>query len=129
MAGVVYTAHRSYRGADRLDITLAAQDPVGRHFAPAPEDFRVFHARRVAGTATAADWEVYCAAYAAHMRASAQAHPEVWAELLARPRVTLVCACPRGVPCHRRELARMLVGLGASDGGERRIGKRGDARE
>ena len=63
----VFTATRAYSGNDRLDITLAQQDSVGRLYAPDPEVFRLYNARKQAGLATLADWQQYEEAYRAKL--------------------------------------------------------------
>lgn len=122
----VYTAHRSYRDKDGLNVTLRDQDPVGRFFAPDPETFRAYHARKQTGAATLADWTRYEAAYRAHLEA---VPPEHWTALLVRRVVTLTCYCVEPRFCHRRVLAEALAARGAVYLGERPRLRRGDAAE
>ena len=125
----VYTAHRSYAGADRLDVTIKEQDPVGRVFAPAPEDFRTYSTLKKAGLLTLEAWETYAKAYRAHMARSASDRADEWARLLARSEVTLVCFCVEPSFCHRRLLGEILREKGAVVLGERPKTRRGDAAE
>lgn len=107
----VYTSTVNYRGDDRLDITAAGQDPLGKYFAPTWE--MVHEYRR--GQVTA---EEYTTRYLDRMRESYKAHRWAWQTLLARERVVLVCYCRPGAFCHRRLLARFLTVFGAADHGE-----------
>lgn len=109
----VYTARIDYRGKDGLDITRAACDPIGVHFAPSAELLWPYIAKRKAGRLTAADWPEYAAAYTAEMRASYRCHRDVWRGILARESVTLLCYCARADECHRVLLARIFQKLGA----------------
>lgn len=113
---VVHTAHRSYRGKDRLDITLTAQDPAGRFFAPEVAAFREYRALVLTGQLTLDAWDTYETKYRAHMDTVAAVH---WERLHARRLVTLVCFCQGARFCHRRVLAEILVAKGALYRGER----------
>lgn len=121
---VVYTAHRSYAGRDRLDITIKQQDPEGRCFAPEETAFRAYSALKQAGLLTLEDWDAYELKYRAHMDTVAAEH---WERLHARRLVTLVCFCEGARFCHRRVLAEILVARGAVYRGERPRVRRGDA--
>jgi hypothetical protein len=123
---VVYTAHRSYAGRDRLDITIQQQDPEGRLFAPERTAFREYSALKQAGLLTLEAWDAYETKYRAHMEKVAAEH---WERLFSREIVTLVCFCQEASFCHRRLLAEMLVARGGVYRGERRIVRRGDAAE
>lgn len=109
----VYTSRVTYRGADGLDITRAASDPIGVHFAPSAALLWPYIAKRRAGAVTDADWRAYADSYTAEMRASYRANREAWRAILARESVTLVCYCSDARSCHRTLLARILVKLGA----------------
>jgi len=121
---VVYTGHRSYRGKDRLDITIKQQDPDGRFFAPDAEAFREYSALKQAGLLTVEAWEAYEAKYRAHMDTVPSTH---WEHLHARRLVTLVCYCEGARFCHRRVLAEILTAKGALYRGERPRGAGGEA--
>lgn len=121
---VVYTAHRSYAGRDRLDITIKQQDPEGRFFAPEASAFRAYSDLKKAGLLTLAAWADYENKYRAHMETVAAEH---WERLRARREVTLVCFCDGASFCHRRVLAEILAARGAVYRGERPRVRRGDA--
>ena len=135
MALEVWTARiGSVDGDDVLDVTRKSAGPNGLPFAPSiellgpilrararqralfmragPEDRAtlVEQARELEHEA----WERYVPAYLAEMRASYRRERSAWARLLERPRVCLVCYCPKSERCHRTVLAReILPKLGA----------------
>ncbi len=63
-------------------------------------------------------WSAYVPAYLDEMAESRERHPDAWTTHLGRPRVVLVCYCPKRERCHRGLLAELLVGMGAVDEGE-----------
>ena len=101
----VHTAHASYPGPDRLDVSIEA-GPFGRVFAPSED------------TEREARWNVYSRLYTAEMRRSYREHRAEWDLLLASKRVVLVCSCPDPLRCHRSILAEILRKCGAHDYGE-----------
>lgn len=134
--------------ADRLDITIAGQHPIGVVFAPSSPLFKMvknamreadelerqagdlyssFYGQR-AGLLDEAEalrtttWAHYEPAYVAEMRESYRKHRGTWDALLARPRVVCCCFCvltpDKPQRCHRVLLRGILVKLGAVDGGE-----------
>lgn len=104
----VFTAQYSYRGPDRVDITVKTGLQA---FAPTWD--MVMGYKR--GSITK---EEYTARYHDMMVASYAENRATWEELLARDRVVLVCFCPSGAFCHRVLLAHYLEKLGAHYGGE-----------
>lgn len=116
----VWTARVSYAGTDRLDITRKGGDPIGVTWAPTWATLRpLIVARAESDVAEEGAWQTYIPAYRAEMRASYRTSRQVWNELLARERVTLVCFCVRPERCHRSLLAGYLSLLGARCLGER----------
>lgn len=118
---LIYTAHISYDGEDRLDITRKSAGADGMVFAPSWRILLPALRGRDAGL-DAETWPVYVAAYQREMAASQQTLRRAWRALLARPQVTLVCYCqihPRQMHCHRVLLASMLEVQGARYQGER----------
>ena len=110
----VYTSTYRYpMGADRLDITVKGQDPIGKHFAPTWELVRRFKDKQ-----HPLDEESYTREYRKLMRRSYVEHRHIWDELLARDRVVLVCFCRPGAFCHRLLLAGFLEQCGAKYEGE-----------
>jgi uncharacterized protein YeaO (DUF488 family) len=105
----VYTARISYRGEDRLDITVKSGDKL---FAPTWNLVMGYKN----GTITE---EHYTEGYLALMRLSYKRNREQWQALLARDSVTLCCYCKRGDFCHRVILAKILEKLGAQYMGEK----------
>jgi len=114
----VRTARIGTRDPDALDVTRKSGGPTGSAFAPSWRLLAPYLDKRRAGALTGADWAEYVERYTEEMRASYRAHPEAWAWLLSRPRIVLTCYCTDPERCHRRVLARILVRLGAEDGGE-----------
>ena len=129
----VFTAPFSYRGPDRLDITRKSGGPAGHPFAPSWRILgKALAARRAARALPAAQaddlarrgWDDYAGAYLTEMSASRARAPEAWQQLLARPRVVLVCYCPTREQCHRGLLAELLERRGAVDEGELGVSQR-----
>lgn len=98
----VYTAHASYPGPDRLDVSLAPWAPVIRH--------DVWH-RDV-------PWPEYADAYTEQMRGMYRRDKGKFDGLLQGKRVVLTCWCLRPDRCHRTVLARILTRLDACYYGE-----------
>jgi len=109
----VFTAQLAYRGIDRLDISVAGNDPVGKYFAPTWE-LVMGHKR---GAITDSQ---YTERYLDMMRKSYVSHRDVWDAVLSRKSVTFVCYCRAGKFCHRYILADIFTKLGAMYEGERR---------
>ena len=108
----LYTARISYKEPDRLDITVAGRDSVGRMFAPSW--------KMVTGLKQGLlSEEQYRGMYRYLMETSKQDRPSAWTEVLNRDVVTLVCFCRVGEFCHRYLLAKYLEELGANYKGER----------
>ena len=114
----VYTARLTYQGSDRLDISKKGKDPTGSIFAPsAPLVEKVQKAYRSGGAFDS--WRTYDREYQIEMGGSYLTNKAQWEDLLGHSSVTLVCYCPDPDKCHRSVLARILVGYGAQDMGER----------
>lgn len=132
--GEVWSAHMSYAGEDRFDITRKSGGAAGAPFAPPEDAFleairrrKALEQRRLvpksgasATDAVRAAWEAYREAYREAMRRSFLAHKSAWLELLTKPEVTLVCYCAVPTRCHRIVLAaEILPKLGKTYRGER----------
>lgn len=113
---LVRTAVLRFTGPDRLDVTRTS----GSVFAPSYELLRPMKEGDRRGEPRAPRWPKYEESYTEEMRSSFRAHRDVWAELLSRSSVTLVCFCPeKELPhCHRVTLAGLLVSCGARYDGE-----------
>jgi len=107
-----YTAHYSYRGTDRLDITVKGKDPIGRVFAPTWDMVMGYKNKKI-------DWDEYSRQYRNLMRKTYKECRQVWESILARDEVTLVCFCRPDQNCHRFLLAGYFEKLGATYLGER----------
>jgi hypothetical protein len=131
-AARVYTARYSYRGPDRLDITLRGAREArkrggvspGEVFAP-PQWLLHYAKGYSRSLPTGVDppgddaFAWYADHYTAAMRDSYRRHRGAWDALLRRPETTLVCFCASPSECHRGVLAAILVRLGAQYLGER----------
>lgn len=107
----LYTSQYRYRGIDRLDITVAGNDPVGSYFAPTMS--------LVLGIKDGScSQETYITQYDYILRSSLTLNPGIWTALLALDSIVLVCFCKAGSFCHRYLLADFLVQLGATYCGE-----------
>jgi hypothetical protein len=92
----VHTAHISYPGPDRLDVSRGVFAPwAGSHVVLASDDV-----------------------YVQEMRTLYRRDRGQFDALLEAPRVVLVCHCRRPDLCHRTVLARILTRLGARYYGE-----------
>ena len=108
----------SYKGDDRLDITVKGNDPIGKIFAPTwkmVNDYRSNY-RKVDIRSK------YIRDYHNLMLKSYKEHRGIWENILSRDRVTFVCYCKPGF-CHRFILKDYFVKLGAIYGGEKNIEK------
>lgn len=118
---IVHSARISYGGPDRLDVTRKGAwlawkagkgETIGGAFAPSWPLLKAAKAGKLA-------FDEYDPRYLAEMRESYVRHRWAWDDLLARPRVVLVCYCTDPEHCHRFLLrTRILPALGAVDGGE-----------
>lgn len=105
----VYTSHSSYKGSDRLDITVKSGD---RAFAPTWDLVMSFKKRQISQ-------DEFKDMYYQLMRKSYIQNRPRWDDLLSQSEVTLVCYCPPGQFCHRFVLAEILKKIGAQYKGER----------
>jgi uncharacterized protein YeaO (DUF488 family) len=104
----VYTSQYSYKGADRLDITVKSGQSC---FAPTWEIVMNYKSGMITE-------EQYASAYLSKMRLSYQDNRIIWDKLLQKDRIVLVCFCKAKSFCHRLLLADILVKLGAEYKGE-----------
>lgn len=104
----VYTAMNSYRGEDRLNITVKSGDKT---FAP-EWDMVMGHKRGDLSD------EEYTNKYVELMKKSLKENPEKWKNLMNKEKVVLTCYCKEGKFCHRILLAKMLEKSGAKYMGE-----------
>ena len=117
----VYTARISSSDPDTLNITRGS-GTAGLFLAPSRIILRVALAEMKRARSLAerdASFERYRVRYLDEMRESYRTSRPAWDELLARPRVVLVCYCTDARRCHRW-IARTLIlpTLGAVDCGE-----------
>lgn len=120
-----YTGQYTYRGDDRLDITVAGQHPLGKVFAPtwelvkmwqkAKKDSIKFNNPKILLDAQ----DYYTKQYRLMMYDSLRNNSGVWLQVLSQPVVTFVCFCPKGGFCHRYILMDILTELGAMYIGDR----------
>ena len=97
MTLAVHTAHASYPGPDRLDVSKGVfMDAVSINLR----------------------WPEYVDAYTKQMRTLYRRDRGQFEALLQANRVVLVCWCVRPAACHRTVLARILTRLGARYYGE-----------
>jgi hypothetical protein len=101
----IYTAQYRYSGADRFDVTVKGQDPLGKFFAPTWD--MVMGVKN--GTMTEAQ---YSALYAQRV-IPAILNTSLIQKVVERfpQSITLVCFCPKGAFCHRYMLAAALAAV------------------
>lgn len=104
----IYTSQYRYTGGDRLDITIAGGDPIGKLFAPTWDTVKEYKKTR--------DEISYVKKYHTLMLESYRRYRKVWEEVLSRNSVTLVCFCPSYTFCHRLLLAEYLYKVGGDLG-------------
>ncbi len=109
----IYTSVYSYKGDDRLDITVKGNDPIGKTFSPTWDMVNKYKSNRYRAGAKVQ----YMKSYHSLMLQSYKDHRDVWEEVLNRDRVTLVCFCRTGF-CHRLILKDYFVKLGGIYKGE-----------
>lgn len=102
----IYTSQYRYGGADRLDITVKGNDPLGKVFAPTWDIVKDLKDEKITQ-------KQYEELYVDLMRDSYLDYPDEWTKLLSMDEVTLVCFCKINNFCHRHLLAKILVKLGA----------------
>lgn len=101
----IFTAHYSYNGPDRVDITYKSTDPFGQAFKPTKE--LVFDYKN--GIINSAQ---YLDIYRKLMLNSYKENLNDWESILRRRNVTFVCYCPPGEFCHRLLLASYFSKIG-----------------
>ena len=117
-----YTAQYRYPGADRLDITVKGNDPIGNVFAPTWAMVSAWMAAKKKGPSELiAAEKLYRRQYLILMLDSVKVNHAIWLEVLNRPEVTLVCFCPANTFCHRYQLAEMFQAMGNIYEGERQF--------
>ena len=109
---ILYTAQFRYPFSDRLDITAATKDPLGKIFAPPWDLVKQFKDNQI-------DEKEYTNIFHNLMVKSYETNPLLWKEVLAKPICTLVCYCSYMSFCHRFLVAEYLKKLGADYLGER----------
>jgi len=111
-----YTAHHSYKGDDRIDITVKGQHPIGKIFAPTWDMVMGLKEERIT-------WLEYCEKYADLMVKSLEEKPVEWISVIkyAKHPMTFVCFCKELKACHRWLLAGILQQRGAEYLGEREL--------
>ena len=113
----LWTAQYRYPGPYRLDITVKAQDPIGKIFAPT-WDMVMKHKKASTMYNTISANQDYTEEYKNLMIASYDSDTSIWEEILSREYVVLVCFCPFKSFCHRNILAGYFKTLGAEYLGE-----------
>lgn len=98
----LWTAHYSYSGEDRYDITVKTGDPA---FAPPWNLVAGYKNNNVS-------WEEYTQRYIQYMRLSYQEQKQHWLDLFYKTSITLVCFCTDPEHCHRKLLAEILIKVG-----------------
>lgn len=94
----IWTAHSSYNGPDRLDVSIETGDKA---FVPIKEVEWLFQLGMIG-------MREYQREYVKLMRYSWKNNYDRWVEVLKKKRIVLVCDCLPGKPCHRLILARLL---------------------
>ncbi|MFW5962556.1 MAG: DUF488 family protein [bacterium] len=107
----VKTSHITYRGDNRLDITVKSGSKLGKVFAPSWDMVMGYKKGKISK-------DEYTKKYYERMRRSYVKETEKWNELLAKKEIVLCCYCKKGDFCHRLLLADILVKLGAVYEGE-----------
>jgi len=108
---IIYTSRYNYRGADRMDITTRSVDPIGSFFAPSQSIVIPY----LSGQMTE---QQYTRLYEHQLNELKIKHPEIWLAMIGLERATVVCFCDSANFCHRFVLARYLVEMGSTYGGE-----------
>jgi len=119
MTLIVHTAHITYAGYDRIDITRKSGVSPGIEFAPSWRLLSPILAARRRGESLEPLWPAYVEQYTAEMRASYRGRYPAWSWLLEQHEITLVCYCTDAARCHRTVLAEILAKLGGEIRGER----------
>ena len=88
----LYTAHYRYSGADRTDVTVKGQDPMGKFFAPTWPMVMGVKNKTMSE-------EEYVRLYLDMLQNKIPIH--AWEWLLSVEIRTLVCFCPKEDFCHR----------------------------
>jgi uncharacterized protein YeaO (DUF488 family) len=125
----VSTAHYSTRDPDRLDITragcdrliAAGKDAPGIVLAPSARlVFPTLRRMKAAKTPEERDaiWQVYRTDYLTEIDRNYRMWTYRFDDLLARPRLVLVCFCADHTRCHRSLAAAWLAEHGAVNEGE-----------
>lgn len=108
----LYTAQYRYSGSDRLDITNKSGDKT---FSPSDE---LLKAKKY-GDMTDEEYRII---YLEEMKESKKKFGLRWLQVLNKDEVTFVCFCPKEAElCHRWELAKIFVQMGATYVGERNL--------
>jgi uncharacterized protein YeaO (DUF488 family) len=120
----LYTAHFSYPGPDRIDVTRGS-GKNGKWVVFAPswdllEDthFRVKHDKDITTEKALTIWNRYVERFTDEMRGSYRRNRDLWQEMLEKPRVVLCCYCTDVRQCHRGLLSGIFGKLGATPMGE-----------
>jgi hypothetical protein len=110
----IYTAQYKYNGIDRLDITAARKDSIGKVFAPPWVIVKRYQNNEI-------DADTYTKAYHDLMVTSYKQYPQVWEHVLSSRSMTFICFCKPTEFCHRVLLAGYFKSLGAKYAGERSL--------
>jgi len=95
----IYTAHYSYKGSDRVDITVKGQDPLWWSFAPTWE--MVMGIKK-----NVLSEEDYTRKY---KQSILRVPIQTWDKLLKLEEATFVCFCSKDSFCHRNLLVDYMV--------------------
>jgi uncharacterized protein YeaO (DUF488 family) len=102
----VFTSMIAYSEDDRMDITFATTDMLGKIFAPTREMVMGIKLNTITK-------EQYLVKYKALLEDSRKRYPNLWDMVLNFDKVVLCCYCNPNDWCHRRYLAQYLGILGA----------------
>lgn len=103
----IWTGRYSYRGPDRLDVTVKGKDSVGKHFAPTWNMVQGI----IKGTLSK---KIYEEEYRKMMLLSYTNNIDIWRRVFNMQEVTFVCFCAPGSFCHRYILRNFIAELANS---------------
>jgi len=111
----IYTSQYSYRGNNRLDITVKGNDPIGKLYAPTWDLLMAVKKKRLS-------LEAFSHSFYALMRKRYTENPEKFKQILQQDEIVLVCfERPEAGYCHRYIVANILCKLGGEYKGELNI--------
>ena len=111
-----YTAHISYGGSDKIDITVKGQDKIGHIFAPTWDMVMDYKNGKI-------EWIHYEWQFHKRMFQSYYKNRTQWDSMLTYDKgpLTFTCYCPVHTRCHRSLVAEILQWMGAKYLGEKQL--------